>query len=146
MSHQAAAALQESFPSPLIDAEPLRQSGAYAVIEDQEGRVLTVQAESGRFYLPGGRIEAGESQPEALRREIAEECGWSAVLLAPLRQSSQSIMGGAVLLQVIHWCAKLDAPLGTAPEHRLVWLWRDEAIGRLHRESDRAALRMTVPA
>ena len=44
-----------------------------------EGRVLLVrragQPSSGRWSLPGGLVELGETTAEAARREIAEECG-----------------------------------------------------------------------
>jgi ADP-ribose pyrophosphatase YjhB (NUDIX family) len=44
-----------------------------------EGRVLMVrrggQPSSGRWSLPGGLVELGETIAEAARREIAEECG-----------------------------------------------------------------------
>jgi 8-oxo-dGTP diphosphatase len=44
-----------------------------------EGRVLLVrrggQPSSGKWSLPGGLVELGETTAEAARREIAEECG-----------------------------------------------------------------------
>ena len=44
-----------------------------------EGRVLMVrrggQPSSGRWSLPGGLVELGETTEEAACREIAEECG-----------------------------------------------------------------------
>lgn len=44
-----------------------------------EGHVLLVrrggQPSSGRWSLPGGLVELGETTAEAARREIAEECG-----------------------------------------------------------------------
>lgn len=130
-------ALQQTLPA----AEPAQQSGAYAVIEDAEGRVLTVQADNGRTYLPGGRIEPGESPRDALVREIGEECGWTAAPFATLRNSSQTIMDGAVLLQASHWRARLIAPLASMPEHLPLWLTPEEALNRLHRDCDRAAIR-----
>jgi 8-oxo-dGTP diphosphatase len=142
MSFQAAAAsFDRADGSPSAPAE---QSGAYAVILDEQGRVLTVRAANGRCYLPGGRVEPGETPRQALVREIGEECGWSAAILSPLRQSTQEIMSGQILLRTSHWRARLLAPLGTTPEYRPDWLPVEEAAASFHRDADRAALRAAV--
>ena len=138
MSFPAAAILGQSTISPAI---PVSQSGAYAVILDGDGRVLTVRGENASHYLPGGRLEPGETPRQALIRELGEECGWSAAILSPLRQSSQRIMGGAVLLRASHWRARLVAKLDAPAECENEWLEVDQALARLHREVDRAALR-----
>jgi 8-oxo-dGTP diphosphatase len=50
-----------------------------AVIKDDEGRLLLIkrghEPAAGLWSLPGGRIESGETDLEALVREIAEETG-----------------------------------------------------------------------
>jgi 8-oxo-dGTP diphosphatase len=50
-----------------------------AIVRDAAGRLLLIQRghdpEAGRWSLPGGRIEAGESDVQALVRELAEETG-----------------------------------------------------------------------
>ena len=57
-----------------------------ALIRDSSGRILLLQkAEDGRWSLPAGGIEPGESPEEAVRREVAEETGLAvttAVLVA----------------------------------------------------------------
>lgn len=138
MSFHAAAGFQPA-DTPL--AAPANQAGAYAVIFDTDGLVLTVLAGNGRCYLPGGRLEPGETPRQALAREIGEECGWSAAILSPLRQSIQPIMGGEVLLRTSHWRARLLGELGNPPEFRTSWLPVADALACLHREADRAALR-----
>jgi len=61
---------------------------AYGVCVDSEGRLLLARAAPalslrGRWFLPGGGIQHGESPTEALRREMEEETGL-AVELGPL--------------------------------------------------------------
>ena len=50
-----------------------------AIIRDQAGRLLLIQRghdpEAGRWSLPGGRIEPGETDAQALVREMLEETG-----------------------------------------------------------------------
>ncbi|MBX9976316.1 NUDIX hydrolase [Cytobacillus firmus] len=53
------------------------RKGAYAVIFNSENeKVLTVQNQSGHYFLPGGGIEKGESEIECLKREVLEETGY----------------------------------------------------------------------
>ncbi|HKI93017.1 MAG TPA: NUDIX domain-containing protein [Gaiellaceae bacterium] len=46
---------------------------AHALIRDGEGRILLVRNHSGRWLLPGGGVEPGESPAQAVRRECREE-------------------------------------------------------------------------
>jgi 8-oxo-dGTP diphosphatase len=50
-----------------------------AVVHDDAGRLLLVERANdpgrGRWSIPGGRVERGETEPEALVREVAEETG-----------------------------------------------------------------------
>lgn len=48
---------------------------AYAIIVSQGRLLLLTLRHSGKYHLPGGRIEAGERVEETLRREVQEETG-----------------------------------------------------------------------
>lgn len=45
------------------------------LVFDNERRLLLLQEEDGRWELPGGRMEHGETFAEALKRELKEETG-----------------------------------------------------------------------
>lgn len=50
-----------------------------AIVGDSAGRLLLIQRANdpgrGKWSLPGGRVEPGESDPEAVARELLEETG-----------------------------------------------------------------------
>ena len=138
-----------TFPATAIDPDRFasvrapdvpRQRGAYALVLDEGGRVLVVQASNGRFYLPGGRIEPGETATDALRREMAEECGWDCTVGSCIGQQEQSIFDGAIRLSASYWRARLGSSALGAGEHQIHWLDREEAARRLHRKADRWAV------
>lgn len=50
--------------------------GVAAVIQDEAGRILvTRRSDNGRWCLPGGHVDPGESISEACVREVLEETG-----------------------------------------------------------------------
>jgi 8-oxo-dGTP diphosphatase len=129
--------------APAASAVP-RQRGAYAIIRNSEGRVLVVTAANGRCYLPGGRIEPGETPQAALRREIEEECGWRAAVGERILAARQPIMDDRVMLDASYWTARLLAPAAVIAEHGMRWIEAADAAACLHRAGDVAALRATT--
>lgn len=61
----------------------IQSTAARAIIVNDEGKILIVREageyldgdNSGQYDLPGGRVDAGESLIDALKREVAEETG-----------------------------------------------------------------------
>lgn len=115
------------------------QTGAYALILNGSGEILLVE-DNGRHYLPGGRLERGETAEQALVREIREECGCAAIAGEPLGQAMQPIFGGRTLLLATYWRAEIGEPAHGPAEHRSRWRALAEAIRLLHRAADREIL------
>jgi 8-oxo-dGTP diphosphatase len=106
--------------------------GAYGIARDIEGRILLVRAATyltvaGRWFLPGGGVEHGETPADALRREVTEETGLDigAVTLLGVLSDTWPIPDGTILHSV-RLVYRLEDWSGTL---------RDEASG----SSDRAA-------
>ncbi|GIO25863.1 NUDIX hydrolase [Ornithinibacillus bavariensis] len=61
----------------LVGHRPLIFVGAVLVIEDNNGRILLQQRKfpNGKWGIPGGLMELGESTEEVARRELLEETG-----------------------------------------------------------------------
>ncbi|MFZ5480750.1 MAG: (deoxy)nucleoside triphosphate pyrophosphohydrolase [Myxococcota bacterium] len=96
-----------------------------AAVIVRDGRLLAAlrpahKREGGKWELPGGKVEPGEADGDALAREIAEELGVVARVGAPL---AVSIHGDVELVALR--CEIAGEPV--AREHdALRWLSRDE--------------------
>jgi 8-oxo-dGTP diphosphatase len=59
-----------------------------AVVLDGDGRLLLIrrgrEPSRGLWSIPGGRVEAGESGPEAVHREVLEETGLHVTVGEPM--------------------------------------------------------------
>ncbi len=62
---------------PIPDPARLRRSAAAAVVFDKQGRILLHQrTDNGKWGLPGGAIEVGETADQTIVREVLEETGY----------------------------------------------------------------------
>lgn len=72
--------------SPVVDTSTFRKRGAArAVLLDDSGRVYLLNvSKHGYHKLPGGGIDEGEDIKQALERELMEEVGCKAEIIAEL--------------------------------------------------------------
>ncbi|MDP3747862.1 MAG: NUDIX domain-containing protein [Phenylobacterium sp.] len=95
------------------------------VLRDADGRVLTVRKRrTSAFMLPGGKREPGESDLEALARELAEEIGCHLIhtkalglFEAPAANEPDTQVRGAIYL------ASVDGPIAAQAEiEEMLWI------------------------
>lgn len=83
-----------------------------AVVHDGHGRLLLVRRahapSAGLWSVPGGRVEPGESEAEAVVRELAEETGLAVRPVRPL--GAVRIEGDGVVFTVTDWWCTLAEP------------------------------------
>jgi 8-oxo-dGTP diphosphatase len=125
----------------------LPRPGAYALITDSREHVGVILSR-GAYFLPGGGIEEGETAEDALLRELREELGWNARILARIGEAVQYLVAegeGRFIIQGTFFRACLLAKIGKGePDCRLEWLSVSDAIERLHRRSDAWAVEQIV--
>ncbi len=82
---------------------------ALKALIQKEGRVLIIRESSkykdgtqtGRWDLPGGRMEAGLSWEENLKREIMEESGLTVSILEPIHVNEVRVEKGEEAWQIV---------------------------------------------
>jgi 8-oxo-dGTP diphosphatase len=83
-----------------------------AVVQDAAGRLLLIRRghapHAGSWSLPGGRVEAGETLEEAVRREVLEETGLRVRPGAVVGRVR--IPGAGVVYDVVDLACALDPP------------------------------------
>ena len=104
-----------------------------AVVHDDDHRLLVVRRANppavGRWSVPGGRVEADETDPEALRREVLEETGL--VVAVGIRVGTIAIPGpGGVVYDIRDYaCAPLGGDLRAGDDASDVrWVSRAELL------------------
>lgn len=108
--------------SPPVDGArlPARVPCVGALVNDGDGRLLLVRRGRppgcGLWSLPGGRVEAGESDPAALVREVAEETGL-AVAVGELVGSVERAGPGGVVYEIRDYrCAVVGGSLAAGDD------------------------------
>jgi len=100
----------------------LVENGAVLLVH----RSPTRQAYPDLWDLPGGHVEAGESEPQALAREMHEELGVHIVAKSTLRLGDLHAGSGEDTVQVGVWQIRdwVDSPTNRAPEEHddIAWV------------------------
>ncbi|MDF2260988.1 NUDIX hydrolase [Streptantibioticus ferralitis] len=96
------------------------------VIVDDRGRALLVQRrDNGHWEPPGGVLEAGETVPDGLRREVWEETGIKIALPAALTGVYKNMTG--LVVSLVFRCEAIDGSPTIGEETRaLRWATREE--------------------
>jgi 8-oxo-dGTP diphosphatase len=124
--------------------------GGYAVVFDSDQRILAV-SDRGKYFLPGGGVEAGESAEAAVIREAIEETGMTIRIVREIGRANEYIhapsedgyynkMGTFYLAEIV------DISGHTIPEEYpvVVWISIDEFERRAAHDSHVWAVRQAI--
>ena len=123
--------------------------GVYAVIPDaQDEKIILVQAPNGAWFLPGGEIEAGENQLQALERELIEELGFEVQVGQYYGQADEYFYSrhrdkyfyNPAYIYEVQSFTKKQEPLEDF--NQLAWFPIDQALDKLKRESHKWGIKM----
>lgn len=76
------------FGSPVAGVHYIERPGVYAFLTNEFSQLMVMSTEFG-FFLPGGGVDAGESEIAALERELLEETGLSIVHATVITKAKQ---------------------------------------------------------
>ena len=107
---------------------------------DNELHYLLVEASDNRgmWVLPKGRIEEGETPEAAAVREIIEEAGVRAAIIARAGESEYEV--GSKTVRVVFFLMQYQGEVTPSEDRGLAWRRYKDALGQLHFENTRRIL------
>ncbi|MCP2259588.1 ADP-ribose pyrophosphatase YjhB, NUDIX family [Streptoalloteichus tenebrarius] len=101
-----------------------------AIVHDADGRLLLVQRGNdpgrGRWSVPGGRVEPGESDAAAVAREVEEETGLSVRVGPSVGVVRRPAPTGTYL--IVDYAAEVSGGTLRAGDDALAVRWVDDVI------------------
>lgn len=102
-----------------------------AAIIERDGKILLAQRspdadQPGMWEFAGGKVEAGESQPEALIRELREELGIDAVVGRYIASHQHEVSDRLIHLHAWH-VPSFQGELNAYEHQDIVWCSPEEA-------------------
>lgn len=103
-----------------------------AAILERDGKILLAQRpahtdQPGMWEFAGGKVEPGESQPQALRRELHEELGIEAIVGQYVASHQREVSGRIIHLHAWH-VPDYQGELHAHEHQQLVWCLPEEAL------------------
>lgn len=103
-----------------------------AAILERDGKILLAQRpahadQPGKWEFAGGKVEPGESQPQALRRELHEELGIEAIVGQYVASHQREVSGRIIHLHAWH-VPDYQGELHAHEHQQLVWCLPEEAL------------------
>jgi 8-oxo-dGTP diphosphatase len=111
-----------------LEVKTISVVGAVIILDDSvlACRRAPFKSQAGLWEFPGGKVEAGESAEEALRREIMEELGVPVVVERFVGAGEYQMMDVLIQLDCYRCILEGEKPVGSKDHDQLKWLKKDQ--------------------
>lgn len=115
-----------------------KRPGAYAIITRKEDNKIGIVTD-GDFFFLGGGIEEGETELDALKRELIEESGYTIKNISKFDEVSSFIYAetkGYIQVMAYVYLAEFDEKVAEPIEkdHTVLWVKPEDYVGKMCRE------------